>query len=248
MSDAELLARWHRDEAARFQGWDFSYIADRFVEASPPWDYPALARQLIAGSSAVLDMETGGGEMFAGLAPFRGRTVAIEAYSPNVAIAKRRLEPLGVEVLEAHATGPLPFSDSTFDLALNRHGAFNAKELARVLRSGGTFLTQQVAGDDLVDLMARFGAEHQWPDHTLANVARDVAAAGFAILRAEEWRGVTCFDDVGALIYFLKASPFVVPNFSIDRHLEVLKTLHAERESKASLEFISSRFLIHAQR
>ncbi len=39
-----------------------------------------------------------------------------------------------------------------FDLILNRHESYHPGEIARVLAPGGTFLTQQVGGDELGEL------------------------------------------------------------------------------------------------
>src|ERR1035441_8736837 len=116
---SELITQWKRDEAAVFEGWDFSYIKDRVLEEEPGWDYRALARELVKKSAAVLDVATGGGEVFSSFAPFPGRAVAVEGYRPNVAVARKRLAPLGVQVLEG-GEGPLPFAGNTFDLVRNR--------------------------------------------------------------------------------------------------------------------------------
>jgi SAM-dependent methyltransferase len=40
------------------------------------------------------------------------------------------------------ARGRLAFRDDAFDLVVSRHEAFVAAELRRVLRTGGTFVTQ----------------------------------------------------------------------------------------------------------
>ena len=58
------------------------------------------------------------------------------------------------------------FASNTIDLILNRHGAFNCDECARVLVSGGTFLTKQIHGMWAHDLAAVFGAVSQFPDAT----------------------------------------------------------------------------------
>ncbi len=42
-------------------------------------------------------------------------------------------------------SGDVPFRDACFDLVINRHEAFEAEEVARVLAAGGRFLTQQAS-------------------------------------------------------------------------------------------------------
>ncbi len=241
-------AQWVRDAAAPFEGWDFAYLNDRMTEAEPPWDYPALARAALARSAEALDIATGGGEVLASFAPFAGRVTAVEGYPPNVPVARRRLAPLGVEVHQANTRSGMPFADQTFDLILNRHGGFRAAEMHRVLRPGGVFLSQQVAGDNLADLCAHFDAPLVAPHNTLDQIARQFADLGCEIRRGETWRGTVTFADVGAIVYFLKAVPWGVQGFDLDRHRTALEALHARAEAGEALAFTYTRFLIEAVR
>jgi len=91
--------------------------------------------------------------------------VATESWPPNVPVAAGRLRELGIPVVHSEGApdnnaqaadecgGRLPFLDGTFALVIDRHEAFNAREVNRVLTSSGVFLTQQVSGDyhDLYD-------------------------------------------------------------------------------------------------
>jgi SAM-dependent methyltransferase len=246
MTADALLNQWRRDAEAPFEGWDFSYLQDRMVEADPPWDYLALAKAAASRADDLLDVATGGGEILSSLAPFFGRATAVEGFPPNVAVARRRLEPLGVSVFQANTRSGMPFDDGRFDLVLNRHGGFRAAEMHRVLRPGGVFLTQQVGGDNLADLIEAFGADLAYPRNMLALVLDDLRALGFDVRRGEEWRGPVTFLDVGALVYFLKAVPWVVEGFDLERHLDVLQALHARLRPGRPLRFTYTRFLIEA--
>jgi len=248
MSSATLLDQWTRDAAAPFEGWDFSYLSGRMIEAEPPWDYPALARAAVSGAHDILDVATGGGEVLSALGPFPGRVRATEGYVPNLAVARRRLEPLGVAVFQANTASGMPFEDAAFDLVLNRHGGFRPEEMCRVLRPGGVFLSQQVGGDNLADLVADFGARLMWPDNTLASIAERFSRAGCTVTRAEAWQGPVTFADVGAVVYFLKAVPWVVEDFDVNRHLAALEALERRRAAGRPLQFTFSRFLIEARK
>jgi len=248
MSAVTLLDQWKRDAAAPFEGWDFSYLDGRVTEAEPPWDYLALARTAVSHSHDILDVATGGGEILSSLGPFPGRVRATEGYVPNVAVARRRLAPLGIEVFQANTASGLPFDDSTFDLVINRHGGFRPEEMQRVLKPGGVFLSQQVGGDNLADLIADFGARPMWPDNTLARIAERFRSLGCTVARAQEWRGPVTFADVGAIVYFLTAVPWVVDGFDVGRHLAVLEALERRRAAGRPLQFTYSRFLIEARK
>lgn len=246
MTVDERHAQWARDAAAPFEGWDFSYLEGRFVEAAPPWSYLDLARGAVSTASDILDVATGGGEIFASLAPFPGRATAVEGHVPNLPVARRRLEPLRVQVFEGNTRSGMPFADGTFDLVLNRHGGFRAREMHRVLKPGGTFLTQQVGGDNLADLTEVFGSSLPYPDNTLGRVCDEFVALGCEIRRAEDWRGAVSFADVGAVVYFLKAIPWVVRGFDVERHLDELEALQVMLDEGKSLQFTYTRFLIEA--
>ena len=60
----ELIEQWKKSEKAPFEGWDFSYIKGRYREGKPDWNYRVIAKKLIKKSNSVLDMATGGGEIF----------------------------------------------------------------------------------------------------------------------------------------------------------------------------------------
>jgi hypothetical protein len=93
----EAALRWAAETP--FQGWDFSALEGRYQWGDPPWSYTAVIRQLMdSGMESLLDLGTGGGEFLASLAPLPRRTIAAEAWEPNVGIARRNLMPLGVDV------------------------------------------------------------------------------------------------------------------------------------------------------
>jgi SAM-dependent methyltransferase len=248
MGSQALLDQWTRDAAAPFEGWDFSHLRTRMVEAEPDWDYLALARAAASRSHDILDVATGGGEVLSTLGPFPGRATATEGYEPNLSAARRRLEPLGVAVFQANTASGMPFADASFDLVLNRHGGFGPEEMHRVLKRGGVFLSQQVGGDNLADLVAQFGARPQWPDHGLDRIAERFRGLGCIVTRAEQWRGPVTFSDVGAIVYFLKAIPWVVEGFDVTRHLGALEALERRSLAGRPLRFTCSRFLIEAKK
>ncbi|MER6257905.1 hypothetical protein ABT224_41975 [Streptomyces sp. NPDC001584] len=112
---------------ATMSGWDFSWLQGRVEGEGPSWDYEQLARVLLPRSRSLLDIDTGGGELLASLAPLPPRSVATENWVPNVPLARQRLSPLGVEVHQASGSN-LP--SGPFELILNRHGALDRQASA----------------------------------------------------------------------------------------------------------------------
>ena len=244
----DLYEQWKKDEKAPFEGWDFSYLKDRWLEEQPPWYYKETAKELVKSVTAVLDMGTGGGEVLASLVPLPKHTIATEGYKLNVKMAQKRLEPLGVDVVAVDESGKLPFADKEFDLVLNRHGAFDGKEVYRVLKSNGIFLTQQVSGNNLDDLIQEFGSESKFKSWSVNTVKQELQDAGFKLTRAEEWSGKLVFKDIGAIVYFLKAIPWVVDGFSVDGYLSTLERLQDKINKDSELVFTQTRFIIQAQK
>jgi SAM-dependent methyltransferase len=246
-----LIAQWKREEQQPFSGWDFSYLHSRMTEEQPPWSYTNRVIELMRQSSAVLDMGTGGGEQLLDLREhWPARVVATEDYPPNVKLAAERLTPPGAQVIKADVTddGLLPLPDGAFDLVINRHSAFNAREVARVLAPGGTFLTQQVHGLWAEDLHAAFGTAPLYPNATPQQDVPRLQAAGMKIVHVEEWAGMFTFADIGALVYYLKAMPWVVPNFSVDTYVDNLMRLQAQLERGEKLAFTDRKYIIEAQK
>ena len=245
----DLIGGWLREEQQPFDGWDFSYLDGRMLVDQEPWSYLDRAAELMARSSTVIDLDTGGGEKLLQLRDhWPARVVATEDYAPNYELASRRLSALGATVVRAAVsdTAAMPFADGEFDLVLNRHAAFNAQEVARVLSSGGSFLTQQVHGMWAWDLLAAFDAEPLWPDATLAKYVPLLEAAGLTIARAEEWEGRLTFTDVGAVVYYLKAAPWEVPGFTVKTHLPHLLALQRRLDAGEDLAFHAALYLIEA--
>ncbi len=248
MTNNRLLKKWKIDEKAHFEGWNFSYIKDRYKDEKPNWDYNSLAKLLVQQSTSLLDMATGGGEVFSQFAPFPKHTYAIEGWHPNVAVAERRLVPLGVTVIEAKDHQLLPFKDRQFDLITNRHGGYNIKELHRILKPGGQFFTQQVSGDNLEDLEEFFNTKPKWSYNTLEHRITEFEENDFTIIDSKSWSGTVTFYDVGAIVYFLKAIPWIVEGFSVDTHQSYLEKLQEKLDNGQKLHFTSKRHLIHAQK
>jgi SAM-dependent methyltransferase len=251
MKPNQLMESWILEEQQPFSGWDFSHLDGRMLEEQAPWSYSTRAAELMRRSSAVMDMGTGGGERLLNLrACWPGKVVATEDYPPNFRLATERLAPFGVRVVDVPLTDVdwMPFADGEFDLVLNRHSGFNAGEVARILAPGGAFLTQQVHGLWAHDLIASFDAKPQWPDSTPEKYLPRLRSAGLSIVQSQEWSGRLSFTDVGAIVYYLKAVPWLVPGFSVETHLQHLLALQRRLERNEGLSFVAGKYLIEARK
>lgn len=235
-------------QAASFIGWDFSWLEGRWFESPPPWDYKERVRARLPVAHAFLDMGTGGGEFLETLAPLPLDTWATENYPPNMPIARRRLEPLGVRVVTGVADDALPFPDHRFDLVINRHESFSAAEVSRILQPGGRFITQQVGGHDNLQLNELLQNEvaFEFIDWGPAVAVQQLKAAGLRIVEQIEAFPKTRVADVGAVVYYLRATPWQIDSFTVEAYRDKLLSLHRRIARDNGLTLTSHRFYLEA--
>ena len=252
MQTEELYAVWKSEEdLAHIHGWDFSHIAGRYREQDDlSWDYRAVIGQFLRPEMKILDIDTGGGEFLLSLNHPYGNTAAMENYPPNVELCKEVLLPLGIDFRPDSGNGRLPFDDDSFDMVINRHGDFNAEEIYRVLKPGGLFVTQQVGAENERELVTLLCGETPlpFPKQYLRITSETFREAGFQILRGEECFCPIRFFDVGALVWFARIIQWEFPGFSVDTHLEQLWNAQRLLEEKGSLDGMTHRFLLVAQK
>jgi ubiquinone/menaquinone biosynthesis C-methylase UbiE len=239
-------------------GWDLSYGGR--ISTSTPWNFEVVVDQCARNSPDMLDMGTGGGEWLSKLAFRPARTVATEGWPPNIPIARKRLEALGIELVVVDDVpdnaeqnglvdgGELPFEDASFKLVVNRHESFVATDVARILVSGGRFLTQQVASDFNADCYRLLGLPFVEPSTRwkLDVAVKQLQQAGMTITDAAEGEEILSFEDIGAFSWYLKNVPYVCPDFSITRFRDRLEYLHKQIVDHGALKMRQSLFWLNA--
>ncbi|MDI5978949.1 class I SAM-dependent methyltransferase [Amycolatopsis magusensis] len=240
-------------EAEPVEGWDFSWFDGRATEERPSWGYSRLLADRLSAAEIALDLQTGGGEVLAEAAGDGTRLVATEGWPPNAAIAAQCLRRLGGTVVLAAEDGLLPFRDRSFDLVTGRHLIVEPwPEIARVLRPGGTFLTQGVGSGTNRELYEFFLGPQRGDDRSddaAADRAADKArAAGLEVLDVRHERLRVVFHDVGAVVYFLRKVVWTVPDFTVAKYRPRLAELHRKIVVEGSFVSHSRRYLIEARR
>ncbi|MCU5378496.1 class I SAM-dependent methyltransferase [Bacillus cereus] len=235
-----------------FSGWDFSFISETGRMKSEPlsWSYGSTAFQLMHHAESMLDMGTGGGEFLSKLQPFPSTIYATEGYTPNVPIAQKKLEPLGVIVVEVTDDTTLPFQDGQFDLIMNQHESYVASEVNRILAPNGIFLTQQVGGLDCAELNEQFNAplNNEFASWSLEAACIELKENGFTILEEKEEFPFQRLYDIGAIVYYLKAIPWQIPDFTAEGYYEELYRIHEIILQKGYFDVKQHRFMIKAIR
>jgi SAM-dependent methyltransferase len=237
-------------EAVPTEGWDFSWFAGRAIEQRPSWGYAKLLAERMARAEAALDIQTGGGEVLASIPVAPPLLAVTESWPPNVEIARRNLAKFDATVVEVDDVADLPLPSDHFDLVVSRHPvATRWDEIRRVLRSGGTYLSQSVgAGSvrELTDFM--MGPQPVHPSRSPMTAVADAEAAGLDVvdLRQEALRME--FYDIAAVVHFLRKVIWIVPGFTVDAYRDRLSELHDFMERHGPFVAYSQRFLIEARK
>ncbi|MEU4098249.1 class I SAM-dependent methyltransferase [Streptomyces sp. NPDC026673] len=243
------------------EGWDFSWFSGRASEQRPSWGYAKLLAERMARAEAVLDVQTGGGEVLASVPTAPPVVAATESWPPNLEIARRNLARFGGTVVEVADTADLPFPDAHFDLVVSRHPVVTRwDEVRRVLRPGGTYLSQQVGAGSVRELTdylmgPRSASPHPSPGPftTTAGTSAVEAtaraeAAGLEVLDVRQEALRMEFHDIAAVVHFLRKVIWIVPGFTVDAYRERLAELHDFMERHGPFVAYSQRCLIEARR
>jgi SAM-dependent methyltransferase len=263
LDERTSLARLRRLAATvgERRGWDFSRMR---VERDPtPWEYSHVVQRYLRPSAVVLDVGTGGGEKLLPLALSFGRGVGIDADPTMIQAAEENrqrthetyhseyswrgsgpADRVSFLVMNAEALG---FPEGAFDLVLNRHCTIFPGEVVRVLRPGGTFLTQQVGKRNTQNLLAAFGwgpdsfGDDWWQD--LPALAEEFRQRGCRIVARGEYDVGYRFLDLESLLFWLKAAP-LPEEFDLEKHWRAVERIVTEFRTPRGIETNEHRELL----
>lgn len=253
MSNLGLLDRLEEASNQPEEGWDFSLL-DKWggkPEFPCPWNYHELVSAHLKEAGSLLDMGTGGGEFLSSFKKLPPRTVATESYIPNVPVAQKTLTPLNIEVVHvkkgAQENAALPFDRNSFDLVICRHDFYDSKEVFRILRAGGLFITQQVGSNDLTNLKLIFGKidQHEWSGSV---AEKQLAASGFQSIENKQQMAPTRFYDIRTVVYYLNKLKWNFPNFSLTNDYQRMHNIDSLIQRDGFFEDTCHRFLMIAKK
>lgn len=249
MDYSELKKLWKKEEKMSFQGWNFSYLDDRWEFEKLPWDYKYILKEYLKPNYQLLDMGTGGGEFLLSLNHPYEKTSVTEAFEPNVKLCKDKLSPLGICVRQVYDDAELPFEDNSFDMIINKHDSCNVKEINRTLKPNGIFITQQVGGKNNEILSNRLIKNFE-PKYSYLNLNYAVDKLEknlFKILYKNEYFPYLHFYDVGTIVYYAKIIEWEFPGFSVDSCFDELCRMYEELKKKPYIESYEHRFIVVAK-
>ncbi len=221
------------------KGWDWSRCNTRM--GSLGWDYIDVLRAHAPERGRVLDVGTGGGEVFSRVA--RPHDVAIDISIDMLRVARTNL-PCPI-VGGDHFS--LPFRASCVDVVADRHVGADPREVLRVIRPGGVVVAQHPGARICQSIFDAFGWGSNgefWTRHyadlgkplwNIEALATFYAAdAGCTILRRDEADVTYEFLDEESLAFWLNSAP-LPERVDPDKHAHILENLSLKTNWHAEL-------------
>jgi len=247
---AQLVALY--DLVADVEGWDFRGAEP--VPETEPWCWDEEVRAACTPNARVLDIGTGGGEVFREYTDAFALGLGIDRNADRVRVAQTHT--LESNLRFAVMDGALlAVRDACLDVVLARCADYNPAEVHRVLRPGGLFITLQMADQDTQNVFDAFGwgsygtywrsrfASSDLPYRTALDAAADFQDLGCAEIRYDEYDVPQYFRDVASLVLFLKASP-LPERFDPEAHYEAFASLVREYGGERGIETNAHRELL----
>ncbi|WP_182102927.1 class I SAM-dependent methyltransferase [Niallia taxi] len=239
------------DKVGKINGWDFSKL--NVISEGLKWDFYEEVTKKCKSSDILLDVGTGGGENLLRIASSLLFLVGIDLSRGMIETAHsnyKKSKVLNVRFSQMSSDN-LQFPSGFFDVISSCHAPFSSMEIARVIKNGGFFLTQQVCEADKLNLKEAFkrGQGFGEVDGTLKErYIMELKSAGFTEVQAFEYDANEYYQRAEDLIFLLKHTP-IIPDFGQgEKDLDILGSFIENYRTEKGIRTNSKRFLIIANR
>jgi len=231
---------------AKLRGWDFSQV--RAVEEGPKIDYSRVVESHLGRSKLLLDVGTGGGERLEAFARKVREAIGIDIDRKMVKTAAENLSKSGSQNVNLILcdSEKIPIAGVHIDLVIDRHAPFNAKEVSRILKPGGAFITQQVLEGDKRNFKEIFkrGQSYREKSGTLKQrLLKELQESGIHIVEERTVNTTEYYESMGDVIFLLANTP-IIPNFDFEKEQDKLEEIENQFKTHKGIKTNSERFLI----
>jgi SAM-dependent methyltransferase len=239
------------DKVGRLNGWDFSKL--KTISEGVKWDFYKEVTKRCKKTDVLLDIGTGGGEKVLKIADSLQFLVGIDLSSGMIETAQSNLNNSNVLNVRFSkmSSDDLQFPTGFFDVISSCHAPFYSKEVAKVLKSGGIFLTQQVSEADKLNVKKAFGRGQSFGeiDGVLKDkYIRDLREVGFSDVKSFEYNAIEYYQRPEDLIFLLIHTP-TIPNFGQEKKdFDKLNDFIENNRTVKGIRTNSKRFFIIAKK
>ena len=168
------------------------------VRQSVPWHYMELVVHYLRPSDDVLDIGTGGGELFGQLAMSFGHGLGID--KDTQMIRRAQANSMASNLRFRVCSDRLEAVPDAFDVIIDRHAPFNLGAIAAHLKPVGYFITQQVGERNMACVKAALGQPINPP-----TIQREAFTdSGLRLLAFMEYDVEYVVRDIESLLFWLR--------------------------------------------
>ncbi|WP_394173040.1 class I SAM-dependent methyltransferase [Guptibacillus hwajinpoensis] len=239
------------NKVGKENGWDFSSL--QLTSEGVKWDFYDEVTKRVRETDLLLDIGTGGGENLLKIASSSHLLVGIDLSSGMMDTAQSNLQNANVTNVRfaQMSSDSLQFPDSFFDIVSCCHAPFNSKEVSRVLKKEGLFLTQQVSEADKSNMKEAFGRGQSFgvEDGSLKQrYINELLEAGFSDVQSFEYDAIDYFHRPEDVIFLLTHTP-IIPQFGEgNEDFHKLNRFIEDNQTDKGIRTNSKRFMILAKK
>ena len=137
----------------------------------------------------------------------------------------------------------LNFENESFDLVVSRHCGANMKEVFRVLKKGGVFISEDIDKYDCWELKELFsrGQEFNKNEEIKRTIMKDALDAGFSKIELLNFDEIEYYQSIEDLEFLLKNTP-IINGYNRDTDLKTLQQYVVKNNTEKGIKLIRKLF------
>ena len=212
--------------------------------------YENLSKKL-KGNELILDIGTAEGNKFLRLGKKIKLGIGIDKEPSMIKLANNNIKKNSKFKFFVMDANNLEFSDNMFDIVTAKHSPVDFKEVFRVLKSGGIFITQQVHELDKENLKQAFrrgqGFGVNKKNYLIKRYLIEAKKAGFKIKRQSISNKIYYFNNKNKLIKHLNITP-TIPNFGTKNDYKILDNFIKNNLTTRGIKTNVARFFLELKK
>lgn len=212
------MKKFDYKEVGKEIGWSFTKI-NYSVDRLSDYDCYKEVVKHITPKTKMLDIGCGSGEKSIRFYSFANKIYLTDFEAEMLKKAKKNVEKyyeeipntkkkFNFEILDCN--GPFNFPDNTFDLVVSRHCGANMKEVFRVLKKNGVYISEDYYSEDCQELKDFFKRGQDYNKEPLfKKVMTESLNANFSQIKFLKFEEIEYYKTIDDLKYLLTHTPIL---------------------------------------
>ena len=225
-------------------GWNFSKM-NYSVKRLTDYDYYKEVIKHITPTTKILDIGCGSAEKTIRFYSLAKKTYLTDFEPEMLSKAKKNIEKYYgqsdknrnkfiLKVLDCN--GPFDFEDNFFDLVVSRHCGANMKEVFRVLKKGGVFISEDYSNDDCYEIKEIFERGQSFKEEPLyKKQMNECIESGFSEIKFLKFEEIEYYKSIEDLKFLLHHTP-IIGGFDDEKDAETLQKFIEKYSTKTGIQ------------